>query len=90
MLHGVVVVDDLDAAAPRSSPAGLTAVTVDGDLLAPDRASGGSGAAASALDVQAAVDEAATAREAVERGAGRGCAPRWRAPGPRRRPGWPT
>ena len=64
-LHGVVVVDDLDAARIVAA-AGFTAVTVEGDVLAVGRASGGSGAGASALDVQAAVDEAVTARDGVE------------------------
>jgi chromosome segregation protein len=65
VLSGVVVVDDLDAA-HAAVAAGFTAVTKDGDLLAPERASGGSGGGASALDVQAAVDEAVAARDAVE------------------------
>ncbi|WP_433279735.1 chromosome segregation protein SMC [Pseudonocardia xinjiangensis] len=67
LLHGVVVVDDLGAA--RTVVAGhpeLTAVTTDGDVLGAARASGGSGAASSALDVQAAVQEAVEQREAVE------------------------
>ena len=65
VLSGVVVVDDL-ASARTVVAAGFTAVTREGDLLAPERASGGSGTAASALDVQAAVDEAAAARDGVE------------------------
>jgi chromosome segregation protein len=64
-LHGVAVVDDLDAARTVAA-AGFTAVTVEGDVLAADRASGGSGLGASALDVQAAVDEALAARDGVE------------------------
>ena len=64
-LHGVVVVDDLDAARTVAA-AGFTAVTVEGDVLAAGRASGGSGVGASALDVQAAVDEAVAARDGVE------------------------
>ena len=64
-LHGVVVVDDLDAARTVAA-AGFTAVTVEGDVLAAGRASGGSGVGASALDVQAAVDEAVVARDGVE------------------------
>lgn len=64
-LHGVVVVDDLDTARTVAA-AGCTAVTVDGDVLAAGRASGGSGIGASALDVQAAVDEAVAARDGVE------------------------
>jgi chromosome segregation protein len=64
-LLGVAVVDDLDAARTVAA-AGLTAVTVEGDVLAAGRASGGSGIGASALDVQAAVDEAVAARDGVE------------------------
>ena len=69
-LHGVAVVDDLDAARTVAA-AGFTAVTVEGDVLAAGRASGGSGVGASALDVQAAVDEAAVARDGVEEELGR-------------------
>jgi chromosome segregation protein len=64
-LEGVAVVADLDAARAVAA-AGFTAVTREGDLLAPGRASGGSGAVASPLDVQAAVDAAVAARDAVE------------------------
>ena len=68
VLRGVVVVDDLTAArAVTGTNPELTAVTVDGDVLAVDRAHGGSGVASSALDVQAAVNEAAQARDDVER-----------------------
>ena len=70
VLAGVAVVDDL-AAARAVAGAGLTAVTRDGELLAPERAAGGAGAAASALDVQAAVDDAVAARAAVEEELGR-------------------
>ncbi len=67
VLHAVVVVDDLAAArALVAARPDLTAVTVDGDLLAADRASGGSGGGAGALDVQASVDEARNRRAAVE------------------------
>jgi chromosome segregation protein len=67
VLRGVVVVDGLDAARELAAAhPELTAVTTDGDLLGPDRAHGGSGVAASPLDVQAEVDEATTARERVE------------------------
>jgi chromosome segregation protein len=67
VLRGVVVVDDLDAArSVLAADPGLTAVTTDGDLLAAGRGSGGSGAASSALDVQAAVNEALDRRESVE------------------------
>ncbi|HEX3260276.1 MAG TPA: chromosome segregation protein SMC, partial [Pseudonocardia sp.] len=65
LLHGVVLVAD-GAAARRVVAAGLTAVTANGDVLAPHRASGGSGGGSSALDLQAAVDDAATALAAVE------------------------
>jgi len=67
LLAGVVVVDDLAAArAVIGSDASLTAVTSDGDVLGVDRAHGGSGTASSALDVQAAVNEAVEARDRVE------------------------
>ncbi|MFC5237576.1 chromosome segregation protein SMC [Pseudonocardia zijingensis] len=67
LLHGVLVVDDLAAArAVVAEHPELTAVTRDGDVLGAARASGGSGAASSALDVQAAVNEALERREAVE------------------------
>ncbi|NMH98870.1 chromosome segregation protein SMC [Pseudonocardia acidicola] len=67
VLRDVVVVDDLDAArALVDARPELTAVTRDGDVLAAGRARGGSGAASSALDVQAAVNEALEAREKVE------------------------
>ena len=59
LLLDVVVVEDLGAA--RSLVAahpGLVAVTHDGDVLARDRAAGGSTAAPTLLEVQAAVDEA--------------------------------
>ncbi|WP_214368448.1 chromosome segregation protein SMC [Pseudonocardia sp. H11422] len=67
VLRDVVVVDDLAAArAVVGARPELTAVTRDGDVLAAGRARGGSGAASSALDVQAAVNEALEAREKVE------------------------
>ncbi|GAA2543968.1 chromosome segregation protein SMC [Pseudonocardia hydrocarbonoxydans] len=67
LLDGVVLVDSLDdAAAVVAADPALTAVTAEGDVLAPARASGGSGTATSALDVQAAVTEAADARDRVE------------------------
>ncbi|WP_214408233.1 chromosome segregation SMC family protein, partial [Pseudonocardia lacus] len=67
LLRGVVIVDDLDAArsAVEADPA-LVAVTTTGDLLAAHRANGGSGTASTALDVQAALDEAHAERESVE------------------------
>ncbi|HLU59806.1 MAG TPA: chromosome segregation protein SMC [Pseudonocardia sp.] len=67
LLRGVVVVDDLAAAkAVIAAHPDLTAVTRDGDVLGAARATGGSGTASSALDVQAAVNEAVERREAVE------------------------
>ena len=67
LLADVVVVDDLDAArAVVDTRPSLTAVTVEGDVLSATRARGGSGAASSALDVQAAIDTAVESREAVE------------------------
>ncbi|MBN9111066.1 MAG: chromosome segregation protein SMC [Pseudonocardia sp.] len=67
LLADVVVVDDLDAArAAVDTRPDLTAVTVEGDVLSATRARGGSGAASSALDVQAAIDAAVESREAVE------------------------
>jgi chromosome segregation protein len=72
LLDRVVVVDDLDAAhAVVAAHPDLTAVTRDGDVLGAARASGGSGTAASSLDVQAAVNEAVESREAVEEGLSR-------------------
>ena len=65
LLQGVVLVAD-GAAARRVVAAGLTAVTADGDVLGPHRASGGSGGGGSALDVQAAVDDATAALAKVE------------------------
>jgi chromosome segregation protein len=67
LLRGVLVVDDLAAArAVVAEHPELTAVTRDGDVLGAARASGGSGTASSALDVQAAVNEALERRESVE------------------------
>jgi len=67
LLAGVLVVDDLDIArAVVGADPAVTAVTADGDVLAADRAHGGSGTASSALDVQAAVNEAVEARDQVE------------------------
>jgi chromosome segregation protein len=66
VLHGVVVVDDLDdARALVEAHPKLTAVTTEGDMLAADRAHGGSGSAAGPLDVRAAVDDATAARDRV-------------------------
>ena len=69
--------------------AGFTAVTRTATCSAPTRAVGGSAGGASALDVQAAVDEAVAARDAVEDELA-GCACRWRARARRKRRGWPT
>ena len=67
LLHGTVVVDDLDSARSLvDAHPELTAVTTDGDLLGAARAHGGSGAAGSPLDVQAEVTEASAARDRVE------------------------
>ena len=67
LLAGVVLVDDLDAArALVAADPALTAVTAEGDVLGAVRASGGSGTASSGLDVQAAVDDAERARDAVD------------------------
>ncbi|MDN5859108.1 MAG: AAA family ATPase, partial [Pseudonocardia sp.] len=67
LLRRTVIVPDLAAAEQLvlAEPA-LTAVTAVGDVLAAHRACGGSGAASSALDVQAAVVEADERRAAVE------------------------
>jgi len=59
LLADVVVVDDLTAArALVAARPSVTAVTVAGDVLARDRAAGGSATAPTLLEVQAAVDEA--------------------------------
>ncbi|MBA9007119.1 chromosome segregation protein SMC [Thermomonospora cellulosilytica] len=75
LLRGVVVVDDLDAAADlvRRHP-DLRAVTRDGDLLGAHWAqSGGAGGAQSLLEMRATLDEAVesleAARERAERSA---------------------
>ncbi|WP_336032214.1 chromosome segregation protein SMC [Geodermatophilus sp. FMUSA9-8] len=58
-LHGVVVVPTLGAAAALvGAHPTVRAVTVDGDLVAADRASGGAAEAPSGLEVRARVDEA--------------------------------
>ena len=58
LLHKVAVVPDLDAAAALVGDLPeLTAVTRDGDLLSTWFAAGGSSAAPSLIEVQAAVDE---------------------------------
>ncbi|WP_433503409.1 chromosome segregation protein SMC [Pseudonocardia halophobica] len=62
LLDRVVVVDSLDEARTVAE-AGLVAVTSEGDVLEAFRARGGSGGGSSALEVQAAVDEAVAARD---------------------------
>jgi chromosome segregation protein len=58
-LHRVAVVDDLDQARVLvASAPGVRAVTRDGDVLDGDWAAGGSPSAPSAIEIQAAVDEA--------------------------------
>ncbi len=64
-LAGIVLVEDL-AAAARAADAGLTAATRDGDVIGPHVAYGGSGEAPSLIELQSAVDEAATSLEAVQ------------------------
>ena len=64
-LDGIVVVDDLDAAA-RAAIEGLTAATRDGDVIGPHVAYGGSGDAPSLIELQSAVDEAASSLESVQ------------------------
>ena len=75
LLDRVAVVDDLADRAGRWSSArpGLAAVTADGDVLGRDRAAGGSPAAPSLLEVQAAVDEAASPRCRGRATASSGC-----------------
>ncbi len=60
LLAGIAVVDTLDRAVRLvAAHPGLSAVTADGDRLGAAFAHGGSGAAPSLLETQAAVDEAA-------------------------------
>ncbi len=67
LLAGVVVVDDLPAAARLvAGHPELTAVTRGGDLLSAARANGGATAPASSLAVRAAVDAAQARVRAVE------------------------
>ncbi len=67
-LRKVAVVDGLAAAqALVETVPGVRAVTADGDLLGADWAVGGSASAPSLLEVQAAVDEAATAHDEAQR-----------------------
>ncbi|MBW1601282.1 chromosome segregation protein SMC [Streptomyces sp. JJ66] len=67
LLHRIVVVDTLEDAEDlvRRRPE-LTAVTADGDLLGAHFAHGGSAGAPSALEAQAAVDEAGAALERLD------------------------
>ncbi len=66
-LHLVAVVDGLDAARAlvRARPE-VTAVTRDGDVVAAHLVTGGSGAAPSLIEAQAALDEASDALAAAE------------------------
>ncbi|GGO93811.1 chromosome segregation protein SMC [Wenjunlia tyrosinilytica] len=67
MLRGIVAVPTLDAAETLvSHHPSLTAVTAEGDLLSGHFAHGGSAGAPSLLEVQAAVDEAASRLEELE------------------------
>ena len=67
LLGEVVVVDDLDGAAVvLTARPELTAVTSDGDLLTAHTARGGADAGEGALQLQAAVDDAVTERDAVD------------------------
>ncbi|MCG7207056.1 AAA family ATPase [Streptomyces arenae] len=64
LLHGIVVVDTLEAAEELVyRHPHLTAVTAEGDLLGAHFAHGGSAGAPSLLEVQASVDEAAAELE---------------------------
>ncbi|WP_435283992.1 chromosome segregation protein SMC [Streptomyces koelreuteriae] len=64
LLHGIVVVDTLEAAEDLVyTHPDLTAVTAEGDLLGAHFAHGGSAGAPSLLEVQASVDEAAAELE---------------------------
>jgi len=65
LLERVVLVGDLEEARIVAE-AGLVAVTPEGDVLEAFRARGGSGGGSSALEVQAAVDEAVAARDTTD------------------------
>jgi chromosome segregation protein len=68
LLAGVVVVDNLEAAARVVRlDAGLTAVTRDGDVFTAFTARGGSAAAPGLLELQAAVDETTARRDEAAR-----------------------
>jgi chromosome segregation protein len=64
-MAGIVIVDDLEAAS-RAAATGVTAATRDGDLIGPHMALGGSGDAPSLIEMQAAVDEADSALDALQ------------------------
>ncbi|MGA0065924.1 MAG: chromosome segregation SMC family protein, partial [Candidatus Nanopelagicales bacterium] len=64
-LSGVVVVDDLPAASRAAAP-GFTAAPRAGAVVGPHMAYGGSGDAPSLIELQSAVDDAATALEEVQ------------------------
>ena len=69
LLAGTAVVDDLEAAAALvSEQPALTAVTLAGDVFTAVTVSGGSANAPSLLEVQAAVDDAASRLAAVTAG----------------------
>ena len=67
LLERVALVDGVDAASSLARD-GITAVTVDGDVFGPGWVRGGSAAAPSLIEIQAAVDEA---RERVAEASGR-------------------
>ena len=70
LLERVAIVTDVAAATALVGRGdGVTAVTADGDVFAPGWARGGSSAAPSLIEIQAAVD---TAREQVTEATGRG------------------
>lgn len=64
-LRGIVVVDSLDLASEVARE-GLVAATREGDIVGPHLVFGGAGEAPTLLEVQAAVDEAAAALEAIQ------------------------
>ncbi|MFV0534071.1 MAG: chromosome segregation protein SMC [Cumulibacter sp.] len=68
LLHGVAIVEDLQAAArlAENHPQ-VRAVTADGDLIGRGQAHGGSASAPSTIEVRAAVDEAEAAMKAAQR-----------------------
>jgi len=64
-MRGIVLVDSLDQASDVAR-SGLIAATREGDIVGPHIAFGGAGEAPTMIEVQAAVDEAAAALEAVQ------------------------